>query len=178
MADFDLESRIISIPDYPEPGVIFKDITPLFADSEALAAAIDAIADHFADAGITKVLGAEARGFLVGAPVAYRLGCGFVPARKPGKLPRATYSQTYELEYGTDELQIHRDALEPGDRVLIVDDLVATAGTAVACAKLAEQTGATVAAFSFILELSYLHPRDLIARSYPDLEVQTLIVVE
>ena len=129
MSDFDFESKIIDIPDYPEPGVIFKDITPLFDDAEALRAVVDAIADHFADKGVTKVVGAEARGFLVGVPVAYRLGCGFVPARKPGKLPRAVYSQSYSLEYGTDELQIHRDALSADDTVLIVDDLIATGGT-------------------------------------------------
>lgn len=178
MPNFDFESRIIDIPDYPEPGVIFKDITPLFDDAEALAAMVDSIAGHFAGRGVTKVVGAEARGFLVGAPVAYRLGCGFVPARKPGKLPRATYSQSYELEYGSDELQIHRDALTPDDRVLIVDDLVATGGTAVATAKLVEQSGASIEGFSFILELSFLHPREVMARDYPGQEVYTLVRVD
>ena len=163
MSAFDFESRIIDIPDYPEPGVVFKDITPLFDDSEALHAVVEEIAEHFEGKGITKVVGAEARGFLVGAPVAYRLGCGFVPARKPGKLPREVFSQSYSLEYGTDELQIHRDALSEGDRVLIVDDLVATGGTAVASAKLAEQAGAEVAGFGFILELCFLNPRQIIA---------------
>ena len=159
MSAFDFESRIIDIPDYPEPGVVFKDITPLFDDPEALHAVVEEIAKHFEGKGITKVVGAEARGFLVGAPVAYRLGCGFVPARKPGKLPREVFSQSYSLEYGTDELQIHRDALSEGDRVLIVDDLVATGGTAVASAKLVEQAGAEVAGFGFILELCFLNPR-------------------
>lgn len=154
MSSVDYESLIVSIPDYPEPGVIFKDITPLFADAQGMAAAIDDIADHFINKGITKVVGAEARGFLVGAPVAYRLNAGFVPARKPGKLPREVYSQTYALEYGTDELQIHKDALTPDDRVLIVDDLVATGGTAVATAELVEKSGAKVAGFSFMLELT------------------------
>ena len=176
MPDFDFESRIIDIPDYPEPGVVFKDITPLFDDAEALAAVVDQIAGHFADRGVTKVVGAEARGFLVGVPVAYRLGCGFVPARKPGKLPRAVYSQSYSLEYGTDELQIHRDALAPDDRVLIVDDLVATGGTAVATARLVEQSGAAVEAFAFILELAFLKPREVIARDCPQ-EVYTLVKV-
>ncbi|MBM6676787.1 adenine phosphoribosyltransferase [Olsenella uli] len=176
MADYDFESKIIDIPDYPEPGVVFKDITPLFDDAEALRAVVDAICDHFADTGVTKVVGAEARGFLVGAPVAYRLGCGFVPARKPGKLPREVYSQSYSLEYGTDELQIHRDALTSDDRVLIVDDLVATGGTAVATAQLVEQSGASVAGFSFILELCFLNPRDVIAEEYPQ-EVFTLVKV-
>ena len=177
MSEFDFESRIVDIPDYPEPGVVFKAITPLFDDAEALHAVIDAIADHFAGAGITKVVGAEARGFLVGVPVAYKLGCGFVPARKPGKLPREVYSESYSLEYGTDELQIHRDALTGDDRVLIVDDLVATGGTAVATARLVEQSGAKVAGFSFILELSFLNPRDVIAADYGQ-EVYTLVKVD
>lgn len=177
MSVFDFESRIIDIPDYPEPGVVFKDITPLFDDPEALQAVVDTIAEHFSDKGITKVVGAEARGFLVGAPVAYRLGCGFVPARKPGKLPREVYSQTYSLEYGTDELQIHKDALTPDDVVLIVDDLVATGGTAIASAQLVEQSGAKVAGFAFILELSFLNPRTTIAEKCPQ-EVFTLVKVQ
>lgn len=176
MSAFDFESRIVDIPDYPEPGVVFKDITPLFDDAEALRAVIDAIADHFADRGITKVIGAEARGFMVGAPVAYRLGCGFVPARKPGKLPREVYSQSYSLEYGTDELQIHQDALTSDDHVLIVDDLIATGGTAIAAAKLAELAGASVAGFGFILELAFLNPREIVAQEC-DQEVFTLVKV-
>ena len=176
MSAFDFESRIVDIPDYPEPGVVFKDITPLFDDAEALGAVIDAIADHFAGRGITKVVGAEARGFMVGAPVAYRLGCGFVPARKPGKLPREVYSQSYSLEYGTDELQIHQDALTSDDHVLIVDDLIATGGTAIAAAKLAEQAGASVAGFGFILELAFLNPREIVAQEF-DQEVFTLVKV-
>lgn len=176
MSAFDFESRIVDIPDYPEPGVVFKDITPLFDDAEALRAVIDAIADHFADRGITKVVGAEARGFMVGAPVAYRLGCGFVPARKPGKLSREVYSQSYSLEYGTDELQIHQDALTSDDHVLIVDDLIATGGTAIAAAKLAEQAGASVAGFGFILELAFLNPREIVAQEC-DQEVFTLVKV-
>lgn len=178
MSDFDYESRIVSIPDYPEKGVIFKDITPLFADPEGLVYLVDDIADHFLGRGITKVVGAEARGFLVGAPVAYKLGAGFVPARKPGKLPREVYSQSYSLEYGIDELQIHKDALKPDDVVLIVDDLVATGGTAAATAKLVEQSGARIEGFSFILELTFLNPRDVIAKEYPDCEVYTLIPVK
>lgn len=175
---FDFESRIISIPDYPEKGVVFKDITPLFDDAEALHAVVDEIAGHFADKGITKVVGAEARGFMVGVPVAYKLGCAFVPARKPGKLPRAVYSQSYSLEYGTDELQIHKDALSPDDVVLIVDDLVATGGTAVATAKLVEQSGAKIEGFSFILELAFLKPREIMAADYPGTEVYTLVKVD
>lgn len=176
MSSIDLESFIIDIPDYPEPGVIFKDITPLIASPVGLAAAVDEISDHFLDKGITKVVGAEARGFIIGTPVAYRLGAGFVPARKPGKLPREVYSQQYALEYGTDELQIHKDALTPDDRVIIIDDLVATGGTTVATAQLVEQTGAEVVGFAYILELAYLNPREVIAQEY-DQEVFTLIQV-
>lgn len=177
MSNIDLESYIIDIPDYPEPGVIFKDITPLMASGKGLCAAIDDIADHFIGRGITKVVGSEARGFLVGAPVAYRLGVGFVPARKPGKLPREVYAQQYALEYGTDELQIHKDALTADDRVLIVDDLVATGGTCVATAQLVEKAGAEVEAFAFILELAYLKPREIIGEEFSQ-EIYTLIKVD
>lgn len=120
---YDFESQIVDIPDYPEPGVIFKDITPLFGNPEALKAMTDALAEHFAGMGITKVVGPEARGFMVGVPVAVALGAGFVPARKPGKLPRETVSQSYELEYGTDSIEIHADAISSKDTVLILDDL-------------------------------------------------------
>ena len=177
MSDFDFESLIYDIPDYPEPGVIFKDITPLFASPEGLAAVVDSIADHFAGRGITKIVGAEARGFLLGAPVALRMGCGFVPARKPGKLPREVYSEQYALEYGTDELQIHKDALTADDKVLIIDDLIATGGTTVACAKLVEKTGATVEGFGFILELAFLNPREIVGAEF-DQEIFTLVKVD
>lgn len=176
-SEFKYANLIVDIPDYPEPGVIFKDITPLLADPEGFAAAVDDLADHFKGMGINKIVGAEARGFLVGAPVAYRMGAGFVPARKPGKLPREVYRQTYSLEYGTDELQIHKDALEAGDKVLIIDDLVATGGTAVATAKLVEQTGAEVMGFGFILELAFLNPRECIAKECTQ-EVYSLIKVK
>lgn len=162
MADFDFASRIIDIPDYPEPGVVFKDITPLFADAEAMHCAVEAIAKPFQDAGITKVIGPEARGFMVGVPVALELGAGFVPARKPGKLPRETVSVNYELEYGTDTLEIHADALGAGDRVLIVDDLVATGGTAAATGKLVREMGAELVGYGCILELAFLNPRPLL----------------
>lgn len=176
MALIDYEKYICDIPDYPAPGVIFKDITTLLADGQALTAAVDEIAVHFMNRGITKVVGAEARGFLIGAPVAYKLGAGFIPARKPGKLPREVNSQRYALEYGTDELQMHKDALTSDDRVLIVDDLVATAGTAVASAKLIEQAGATLVGFAFILELAFLGPRDIISKEF-DQEIFTLVKV-
>lgn len=177
MSGYDYESKVVSIPDYPEPGVIFKDITPLFSDAEAFQALVKDIADHFRDAGITKVVGAEARGFMLGAPVALELGAGFVPARKPGKLPRETFSETYSLEYGTDELEMHVDALAPDDRVLVVDDLVATSGTSLATARLVERSGATVAGFGFILELAFLKPREALAEKYPSVDFYSLVQV-
>ena len=170
---FDFESLIVDIPDYPEPGVVFKDITPLFASAEGMAALVDDIADHFSDLGLTKVVGPEARGFMTGAPVAYRLGAGFVPARKPGKLPREVYSVSYELEYGTDALEIHRDAIAPGDRVLIVDDLLATGGTVAATGKLVEQMGAELVGVGCILELAFLDPR----KALGDVELYSLVKV-
>lgn len=159
---FDFESKILSIPDYPEPGVVFKDITPLLADPQALSATIDTISNAFMGKGITKVVGAEARGFIVGAPIAYRLNAGFVPARKPGKLPRETMKVVYDLEYGTDEIEMHQDALAADDVVLIVDDVLATGGTAGAKLKLCEQAGAKVLGFAFILELDFLKGRSRI----------------
>ena len=176
MAAFDFESLITDIPDHPEPGVVFKDITTLLKDPDGFAAVIDGIADHFAGRGITKVVGAEARGFMIGAPVAYRLHAGFVPARKPGKLPRDTFSQSYDLEYGADSLEIHVDALSPDDVVLIVDDLTATGGTAAATAQLIERIGAKVAGFGFLLELDFLHPREAFAKAC-DTEVFSLVHV-
>lgn len=178
MSGFDFESRIVNIPDYPEPGVIFKDIMPLVGDAEAFRSAVKEIADHFRESGITKVVGPEARGFLVGAPVAYELGVGFVPARKPGKLPRAVNKQEYSLEYGTDALEIHKDALSPDDKVLLVDDLVATGGSIEAAAKLCLKAGANVSGFGFILELEFLSPRDAIAKEFPDIDVFSLITVK
>ena len=165
MADFDFASYIADIPDYPEPGVVFKDITPLFADATAMRKTVEAIADHFRDAGVTKVVGPEARGFMIGVPVALELGAGFIPARKPGKLPRETYSVSYELEYGTDTLEIHKDAITPGNRVLIVDDLIATGGTAAATGKLVQQIGAELVGYGCILELTFLNPRPTLLAS-------------
>lgn len=174
--EFDFSSLIVDIPDYPEPGVVFKDITPLFADAEGMRAAIDAIADHFRGRGVTKVVGPEARGFMVGVPVALELDAGFVPARKPGKLPRATYSVTYDLEYGSDTLEIHRDAITPEDKVLIIDDLIATGGTAAATGKLVQEVGAELVGYGCILELTFLHPREALAKS-GDHELFSLIKV-
>ncbi len=176
MSSFDFEGHITDIVDYPKSGVVFKDITTLLKDPDGFEATIDAIAEHFKDAGVTKVVGAEARGFMIGAPVAYRLHAGFVPARKPGKLPREVRSESYDLEYGSDELQIHADAIEPDDVVLIVDDLVATGGTAEAQAKLIKQFGASLVGMGFLMELAFLNPRQAIAK-VTDADVFSLVQV-
>lgn len=168
-----LEEHIHDVPDWPEPGVVFKDLTPLLADAAAFASAVDRLADHFVGRGITKVLGIEARGFVVAAPVAYRLGAGFVPARKVGKLPRETQTEEYVLEYGTDRLEVHVDAIEPGEQVLIVDDVLATGGTASAAVELVRQAGAEVVSVSFLLELSHLSGRDRLA----GVDVRTLVTM-
>ena len=177
MASFDYESYITDIPDYPEPGVVFKDITPLFADAEAMRRTVKDIADHFRDAGITKVVGPEARGFMIGVPVALELGAGFIPARKPGKLPRETYAVSYELEYGSDTLEIHRDAIQPGDRVLIVDDLIATGGTVAATGKLVQDVSGVLVGYACILELTFLEPRKALAAA-GDQELYSLVKVQ
>ena len=156
----DLSSYIRDIPDWPKEGVIFKDITPLLASPEGFKQSIDTLADAYADAGVTKVLGAEARGFIFGGALAYCLGAGFVPARKPGKLPWKTTSHEYALEYGTDSLEVHTDALTEDDIVLIVDDVLATGGTAAAKAALAASMGAKVAGFAFLIELDFLGGRE------------------
>jgi adenine phosphoribosyltransferase len=157
MGDADwLKELVREIPDFPRPGVSFKDLTPLLADVKAFRFAIDTLADHFADRGVNKVLGIEARGFIIAAPIAYRLGVSFVPVRKAGKLPWKVEKEEYVLEYGTDLLEIHIDALGEGDRVLIIDDVMATGGTAVATASLVERLGGVVAGMGFILELSFL----------------------
>ena len=155
-----LESYIRDIPDFPKPGIMFKDITPLLADPEGFRAAIDMIAAAYRDAGITKVLGAEARGFILGGAVAYALGAGFVPARKPGKLPAETTSAEYQLEYGVDTLEMHKGAVGAGDTVLIIDDVLATGGTAAAKAELVTGSGAEVAGFAFLMELDFLGGRE------------------
>ncbi|MCE5191466.1 MAG: adenine phosphoribosyltransferase [Actinomycetia bacterium] len=161
----DLSPYIRDIPDFPKEGILFKDITPLLASPEGFRSAIDTIAEAFADAGITKVLGAEARGFIFGGALAYKLGAGFVPARKPGKLPWVTTRAEYALEYGTDSLEIHADALEDGDVVLIVDDVLATGGTAAAKNALVAATGARTAGFAFLIELDALDGRQKLGDS-------------
>ncbi|MEQ8231480.1 MAG: adenine phosphoribosyltransferase [Gammaproteobacteria bacterium] len=152
-------SLIRDIPDFPRAGVMFKDLTPLLRDPGAMALCTEHLAAPFRDDGISAVLGMEARGFVFGALVAHALRAGFVPLRKPGKLPAATLSVDYELEYGRAALHMHRDALQPGDRVLLVDDLIATGGTAAASLALAREAGATVAGCAFVVELDFLGGR-------------------
>jgi len=166
-----LETHIRDVPDYPQPGVLFKDITPLLADPQAFSAVTDALAGMFGP--VEKVAGIEARGFILAAPVALRLEAGFVPVRKKGKLPAATFAQEYDLEYGRAVLEVHQDAFQPGDRVLIVDDVLATGGTARATASLVERAGGTVAGIAFLMELSFLSGRDKL----PGLEVKSLLTV-
>jgi adenine phosphoribosyltransferase len=186
-ADSDLPSlisaRIRDIPDYPQPGVVFKDITPLLADGDAFAAVVSALAEGSGGDGsgqgvgglgpIDKVVGIEARGFILAAPVACCLNAGFVPVRKQGKLPAETLAESYELEYGTATVEVHVDAFGPGDRVLIVDDVLATGGTAAASVSLVRRSGAEVAAVSVLLELGFLGGRSRL----PDVEVRSLLAV-
>lgn len=154
-----LKDHIRDIPDFPRPGVVFKDITPLLADVEAFRSTVDALAAPFESASVDKVLAVEARGFIVGAPVAYRFAAGFVPCRKAGKLPWQVEKQEYVLEYGGDLLEIHKDAVAPGERVLVVDDVLATGGTAAAAATLVERLGGVVVGFAFVIELAFLGGR-------------------
>ena len=156
----DLERRIRTVPDFPKPGVSFKDITPLIEDGEALYTAVDALALATYGLDYDRILSAEARGFVLGTALAYRARKGLVLARKPNKLPRETITATYELEYGTDSLEAHSDAILPGTKVLVADDLLATGGTARAMCQLVENAGATVAGVAFLIELSYLNGRD------------------
>src|SRR3954454_11093918 len=158
-----LKDHIREIPDFPKPGVVFKDITPLLADVDAFRFTVDAIADHFAGSEVHKVVGVEARGFMIAAPVAYRFGAGLIPVRKPGKLPHEIEREEYELEYGTDLLEIHRDAVGPGENVVIIDDVLATGGTASTSVRLVERLGATVLGLGFVIELAFLHGRDKLA---------------
>lgn len=148
-----LKNSIKSIPDYPKPGILFRDVTSLLEDPTAFALSIELLVERYRDKGITKVVGTEARGFLFGAPVALGLGVGFVPVRKPGKLPRKTFAESYELEYGTDQLELHCDAIGPGDTVLMVDDLLATGGTIEATVKLLRRAGGEVKDAAFIINL-------------------------
>lgn len=155
-----LKSCIRDVPDWPKEGIIFKDITTLLKDPDAFRLAVDALADRYRDRGVSYVASVEARGFILGGPVAYLLGAGFIPVRKPGKLPAETRREEYELEYGTDAVEVHVDAFDAGDRVIICDDLLATGGTALATARLVEACGAVVEAFVFLVELDFLAGRD------------------
>lgn len=167
----DLKKFIRDIPDYPQPGIIFKDLTPLWKDKDAFAYSVKALADRFRNASIDLVAGPEARGFLMGAAVAYELGVGFVPVRKPKKLPYKSITATYDLEYGTDTVAMHEDAVARGQRVLVVDDLIATGGTAGAVVELVTKLGGTVAGFAFLIELSFLNGRGKI----PGFKIESLI---
>jgi adenine phosphoribosyltransferase len=169
----DLKSLIRDIPDFPKPGILFRDITTLLRNPEGLRYTIDTLSQKCKDAGLEAeyVVGMESRGFIIGPPLAYQLGAGFIPVRKPGKLPAAVHTIEYELEYGMDRLEVHQDAFHPGSRVLIVDDLIATGGTAAATAKLVQHIGCELVGFGFIIEL-----RDLGGRQQlPDVPVVTLV---
>jgi adenine phosphoribosyltransferase len=154
-----LKRLIREVPDFPKKGILFYDITTLLKNKVGFATLIDALSEHYLGKSIDLVLGMEARGFIFGPAVAYRLNAGFVPVRKPGKLPANTQKYDYELEYGTNTLEIHRDAIQKGERVIIVDDLLATGGTAEATAKLAQSLGAEIAGLGFVVELDFLNPR-------------------
>jgi adenine phosphoribosyltransferase len=154
-----LRSLVREIPDWPTPGVTFRDITPLLADAAAFKRCVDELADRFADTEVDAVVGVESRGFILAAPIAYRLGASFVPVRKAGKLPWAVVREEYELEYGSAKLEIHRDAIHPDERVLVIDDVLATGGTAVATAKLVEALGGTIVGIGLLIEIAGLGGR-------------------
>jgi len=159
----DLKTRVRDIPDFPKKGILFKDITTLLKDELAFQKVVEKLTAYYEDEGVEKVVGIESRGFIFGAPLAYTLGAGFVPVRKPGKLPSDVFEAKYELEYGTDTLAIHQDAITPGQRVLVVDDLLATGGTMAATLSLLTQMGAVVVGVVFLIELTELKGRDKLA---------------
>ncbi|NJM28583.1 MAG: adenine phosphoribosyltransferase [Pseudanabaena sp. RU_4_16] len=167
----DLKANIRDIPDFPKPGIVFRDITPVLANPQGLHAITKGIAEAFANLAIDYVIGIESRGFIIGAPVAQIIGCGFIPVRKPGKLPAAVHQVEYALEYGTDSLEIHKDAIASGGAVLIIDDVIATGGTAAATAKLVELAGGSLVGFGFMVELLALQGR----RSLPDVPIVSLV---
>jgi adenine phosphoribosyltransferase len=170
----DLRDHIRDIPDFPKPGIVFKDITPLLLDPAAMGQAVGEIADYAREREVELVAAAEARGFILGGAVAQRIGAGFIPARKPGKLPWETHSVEYVLEYGVDALEMHRDAIAGGARVLVHDDLIATGGTAAALCELIEKAGGQVVGCAFVVELAFLHGRGALG----DRDVRSLIVYE
>lgn len=167
----DLSKVIRTVPDFPQKGILFRDITTILKDPEALHEAVDQICDQLKDVEFDYVLGPESRGFIFGVPVAYAMHKGFIPVRKPGKLPCEVITQEYGLEYGTSKLEMHKDALKPGDRVVIVDDLVATGGTSKAICQMVESTGAKVVSLNFVIELTYLDPR----KELKDYRVQSIV---
>ncbi|HEX2194126.1 MAG TPA: adenine phosphoribosyltransferase [Candidatus Limnocylindria bacterium] len=167
----DLRAKIREVPDFPKPGILFYDITTLLKDAEAFAAVIDQMADAVKDQRVDVVVGMESRGFIFAAPLAYRLNAGFVPVRKLGKLPAETIEVEYDLEYGTATLEIHRDAIQPGQRVLLVDDLLATGGTVLGTIELVRQLGGEIAGLSFMVELSALNGRDKLS----EFQIHTLL---
>ena len=167
----DLKALIREIPDFPKPGILFRDITTLLRDPEGLRHTIDLMAEQCSDLAPNYIVGMESRGFIFGAPLAYKMNIGFIPVRKPGKLPAAVHTAEYELEYGTDRLEIHQDALHPGCRVLVVDDLIATGGTAAATARLLQHSACELVGFGFIIELTGLEGR----KTLPDVPVVTLV---
>ncbi|MDJ0763726.1 MAG: adenine phosphoribosyltransferase [Myxococcota bacterium] len=166
-----IKGLIRDVPDFPKPGIIFKDITPLLRHPKGLQTTLDLLSKPFEGVGITQVVGMESRGFIFGVPVAERLGAGFVPVRKPGKLPAETIKEEYALEYGTDCLEMHTDALDAADKVLVVDDLLATGGTAAATVRMVRATGAAVLGAAFVIELGFLNGRSQLV----DLNVTSLI---
>ena len=162
----DFAKHIRSVPDFPKKGIVFRDITTLLQQPEAYAASIDALAEHFQDSGANIIVGPESRGFIFGATLAYKMNLSFVPVRKPGKLPAETEAETYELEYGTDTIEIHKDAVKPGDKVLMIDDLLATGGTMEAACKLVEKLGGEIVGIGFLIELSFIPGRKKLVK-YP-----------
>ncbi|AZM52162.1 adenine phosphoribosyltransferase [Streptomyces sp. WAC 01529] len=172
-----LLSRIRDVPDHPKPGVMFKDITPLLADPAAFAALTDTLAALSTRHGATKIVGLEARGFILGAPVAIRAGLGFIPVRKAGKLPGATLRQSYDLEYGSAEIEVHAEDLAAGDRVMVIDDVLATGGTAAASVELIRRSGAQVAGVAVLMELGFLGGRQKLERALDGAPLEALITV-
>jgi adenine phosphoribosyltransferase len=167
----DIEALIREIPDFPIPGILFRDITPLLKDKQGFKQAIDLFVARFKDAGVDYVVGIESRGYIFGAPLAYAIGAGYIPVRKPGKLPYQKISESYALEYGTNSLEIHSDALSQGDRVVVVDDLLATGGTAAATGRLLQRLGAHIVGYAFMIELAGLNGR----AALPGAEVVTFV---
>jgi adenine phosphoribosyltransferase len=170
----ELASLIRDVPDFPIEGILFKDITTLIRDGDAFQEVIDWMLDQYADSNVDSVVAIEARGYIFGAPLAYQLGAGFVPIRKPGKLPAKTVRESYELEYGTNSLEIHEDGIEPGQRVLVIDDLLATGGSARAAVNLVERLGGKIIGVAFLIELDFLHGR----QKLEGYDVQSLIHYE